>query len=249
MKKYIALLCMGLLGACAADTTVPQMTAEDLYTKALRSFEKTDYPAAAKYFDEVERQHPYSVWAPRSQIMAAYAFYKKNEYQDAVLTLDRFIQLHPGNKNTPYAYYLKGLCYFEQVSDIAREQQMSENAKRTFRDLLARYPNSIYANDARAKLQILEDQLAGKEMAVGRYYEKQKDYLAALNRFQSVVTHFAHTNQVDEAYYRLAACYMALGMTDAVQMTALRQQALYPSSKWMKKTQKLIKNLKIKKGE
>ena len=249
MKKYVVLFCAGLLGACAADVTVPQTTPEDLYTKALHSFEKTDYPAAAKYFDEVERQHPYSKWAPRAQIMAAYSFYKKNEYQDAVLTLDRFIQLHPGNKNTPYAYYLKGLCYFEQVSDITREQKMSENAKRTFRDLLVRYPNSIYADDARAKLQILEDQLAGKEMAVGRYYEKQKDYFAALNRFQTVVDQFAHTNQADEAYYRLAACYTALGMTQAAQMTALRQQALYPSTKWMKMTQKLVKNTAQKKGK
>ena len=249
MKKYIVLFCMGVLGACAADVTVPQTTPEDLYIKALHSFEKTDYPSAAKYFDEVERQHPYSKWAPRAQIMAAYSFYKKNEYQDAVLTLDRFIQLHPGNKNTPYAYYLKGLCYFEQVSDITREQKMSENAKRTFRDLLARYPNSIYAADAQAKLQILEDQLAGKEMAVGRYYEQQKEYLAALNRFQAVVTRFAHTNQVDEAYYRLTACYMALGMKQAAQMTALRQEALYPSTKWMKMTQQLIKKYGTKKGK
>ncbi len=247
MKK-IAFMCMcGLfLGACAADTNVPDMSAEDLYVKAVTMFDKTDYEGAAKYFDEVERQHPYSVWAPRAQIMAAYAFYKKNQYEDAILALDRFTQLHPGNKNAPYAYYLKGLCYFEQISDIAREQQMSADAKQTFLDLIARYPNSIYVADAKEKLNVIEDQLAGKEMAVGRYYLKQKEYIPALNRFQTVLNKFAHTNQVNEAYYRMAVCYTALGMNEEAAHIADTLHKRYSNTAWTKKTAQLVQKYQTK---
>ena len=250
MKKItIVCLCGILLGACAADTTIPDMTAENLYQKAYQLFEKTDYEGAAKYFDEVERQHPYSVWAPRAQIMTAYSFYKKNQYDDAILALDRFIQLHPGNKNAPYAYYLKGLCYFEQMSDIAREQQMSAEAKQNFATLIARYPNSVYVADAKAKMKVIADQLAGKEMAVGRYYLKQKEYISALNRFQTVVQNHADTNQINEAYYRMAVCYTALGLTAEADKIANRLHKIYPNTKWTKKTALLLKKYQSKEKE
>lgn len=245
-KKIFACLCGLLLTACAADTTVPDMSAEDLYTKATKLFDKTDYEGAAKYFDEVERQHPYSQWAPRAQIMTAYAFYRKNKYDDAILALDRFIQLHPGNKNAPYAYYLKGLCYFEQMSDIAREQQMSADAGQSFSTLIARYPHSVYVADAKAKLNIIADQLAGKEMAVGRYYLKQKEYISALNRFQSVVQNHPNTNQVNEAYYRMAVCYTALGLKNEVEKIAYRLHKNYPHTKWTKRTVSLLKKYQSK---
>ena len=247
MKKMaIICLCGILLGACAADTTITDMTAENLYQKEYKLFEKTDYEGAAKYFDEVERQHPYSVWAPRAQIMTAYSFYKKNQYDDAILALDRFIQLHPGNKNAPYAYYLKGLCYFEQMSDIAREQQMSADAQQNFAMLIARYPNSVYVADAQAKLKVIADQLAGKEMAVGRYYLKHKEYISALNRFQTVVQNHGNTNQVNEAYYRMAVCYTALGLTAEADKIANRLYKVYPNTKWTKKTFSLLKKYQPK---
>lgn len=247
MKKItFVCLCGIFLGACAADMTMPDMTAEELYKKAYRLFEKTDYEAAAKYFDEVERQHPYSTWAPRAQIMAAYSFYRKNQYDDAIMALDRFIQLHPGNKNAPYAYYLKGFCYFEQISDIAREQQMSLNAKQNFEILIARYPNSVYVADAKAKLKVIADQLAGKEMAVGRYYLKQKEYLSALNRFQEVIQKHSGTNQINEAYYRMAVCYTALGLMDETKKISNRLQKMYPDTKWTKKTASLLKKYQPK---
>lgn len=245
-KKIFACLCGLLLTACAADTTMPDMSAEDLYSKAVKLFDETDYEGAAKYFDEVERQHPYSQWAPRAQIMAAYAFYRKNKYDDAILALDRFIQLHPGNKNAPYAYYLKGLCYFEQMSDISREQQMSSDAGQSFSTLIARYPNSVYVADAQAKLNVIADQLAGKEMAVGRYYLKQKEYMPALNRFQSVVQNHANTNQVNEAYYRMAVCYTALGLMNEVEKISTRLHKTYPNTKWTKKTSVLLKKYQSK---
>lgn len=242
IKKIIAISVLGVfLTACAADTTIPDMPAEELYNKATKLFDKTDYEEAAKYYDEIERQHPYSEWAARAQIMSAYAFYKKNQYDDAILTLDRFIQLHPGNANTPYAYYLKGLCYYEQISDIAREQDMTRNAKDMFEELVARYPDSVYATDAKVKLGQIQDQLAGKEMAVGRYYLQQKEYLAAMNRFQSVLKEYPKTDQVDEAYYRMVVCYLSLGMkAEAGKMYALESKK-FPKSTWTEKTKNLIK--------
>lgn len=240
MKKIYTVLFACLLAGCAADEVIPEMTPTELYNKGISRFEKTDYEGAASYFDEVDRQHPYSEWAPRAQIMAAYSFYKKNQYDDALLTLERFIQLHPGNTNTPYAYYLKGLCYYEQMSDIGREQQMSREAKQTFLDLIARYPKSSYAVDAQAKLQMIENQLAGKEMDVGRYYLKQKDYLAAMNRFIAVIDRFSHTEQLNEANYRLAVCYMALGMKKNARHIADIQNNRFPNTLWTKETDQLI---------
>lgn len=241
MKKWLLIGFLGVfLSACAADNTIPDRPPEELYKEGMRLFDETDYDEAARYFDEIERQHPYSEWAARSQIMAAYAFYRKNQYDDAILALDRFIQLHPGNKNTPYAYYLKGLCYYEQMSDIAREQQMAIDAKDTFQELIARFPDSVYVADATAKLGLIEDNLAGKEMAVGRYYLKTHEYLAAMNRFQNVITYYASTNQADEAYYRLAACYVSLGMMKQARELALEQENLYKGSKWAKRTLSLL---------
>lgn len=242
IKKIVLVSALGLfLGACAADTTIPDMPAEELYKKATVLFDKTDYEEAAKYYDEIDRQHPYSQWAARAQIMTAYAYYKKNQYDDAILTLDRFIQLHPGNSNTPYAYYLKGLCYYEQISDINREQDMSANAKDIFEELIARYPDSVYAKDAKAKLNAIEDQLAGKEMAVGRYYLHQEEYFAAMNRFHNVVTNYANTPQLDEAYYRLATCYLSLGMKKEAANLYEKESKKFPKSDWTKKTERLIK--------
>ena len=242
MKKIMFVGLVGLfLAGCAADTTIPEMPADALYKEGMRLFEKTDYEGAAKYFDEIDRQHPYSEWAARAQIMAAYSFYRKNQYEDAILALDRFIQLHPGNKSTPYAYYLKGLCYYEQMSDIAREQQMADNARDVFEELVARYPNSIYVADAKAKLDLITDNLAGKEMAVGRYYLKDREYLAALNRFQNVLKTYPHTNQVDEAYYRMAVCYVSLGLVDQAEKTYQTQSKKFPRTQWTHKTKELVK--------
>lgn len=242
IKKLAWISVVGLfLGACASDTTIPDMSPEELYKKATVLFDKTDYEEAAKYYDEIERQHPYSQWASRAQIMTAYAYYKKNQYDDAILTLDRFIQLHPGNSNTPYAYYLKGLCYYEQMSDISREQEMSANAKDVFQELVARYPDSVYTKDAVVKLNAIEDQLAGKEMAIGRYYLHQKEYFAAMNRFYNVITNYADTAQLDEAYYRLAVCYLSLGMKKEAADIYAKESKKFPGSDWTKKTGNLMK--------
>ena len=172
--------------------------------------------------------------------MAAYAFYQQNEYDDAVLVLDRFIQLHPGNRNTPYAYYLKGLCYYEQISDAAREQSMTEKAQQTFNELIARYPNSIYVADARAKQGLILNHLAAQNMVVGRYYLKQGDLIPALNRFRTVVVDYPNTNQVPEAYYRLGTAYVLLGMDRAANDMVNILKKRWPDNEWTKRSQKIM---------
>lgn len=239
MKK-ILLASLLLLGACATEVNLDTLPPEEIYTKAYQYFQDTDYEKAAEAFDKIEQQYPYSEWAERAQIMMAYSQYKQNEYTDAILTLDRFLQLHPGNKNASYALYLKALCYFEQMSDPLREQEMSQKADDTFRELLERFPKSVYAEDAKAKLETILNTLAGKELAVGRYYQQHEDYIAAMNRFQIVLKDYPKSNQVEEAYYRLAACYQALGLTHQAGEVFQELKVKYPKSEWIKVADKLF---------
>ncbi len=239
MKK-ILFASLLLLGACANEVSLDNLEAEEIYTKAYQYFQDTDYEKAAEAFDKIEQQYPYSEWAERAQIMMAYAQYKQNEYTDAIMTLDRFLQLHPGNKNASYALYLKALCYFEQMSDPKREQEMSQKADDTFRELLARFPNSKYAEDAKVKLKTIQNTLAGKELAVGRYYQQHEDYIAAMNRFQIVLKDYPKSNQVEEAYYRLTVCYRALGLTHQAGEVFQELKARFPKSDWIKYADKLF---------
>lgn len=247
MKRFwVVVVSMLMTIACSQNQNgVPEMTPETLYQKGYEAFNKQDYVTASKYFDEVERQHPYSVWSGRAQIMSAYAYYQKNEYDDAVLALDRFIQLHPGNRNTPYAYYLKGLCYYEQISDIRRDQKMTMLALQTFSDLLARFPDTVYTADVTEKLKLIQNHLAGQELAVGRYYLKRRDPLPAMNRFREVILHYANTDQVDEAYYRLGVCYMMLGMLPEARDMEKTLFSKNAQSVWYKKLKQLIEQNKI----
>lgn len=240
MKK-ILLVCLLFLTACASKEAVEgESTPEEIYLKAYKAFQETDYEKATEEFDKIEQQYPYSEWAERAQIMMAYSQYKQNEYTDAIMTLDRFLQLHPGNRNASYALYLKALSYFEQMSDPLREQEMSQKADDTFRELLARFPNSVYAEDAKAKLELIQNTLAGKELAVGRYYQQHEDYIAAMNRFQAVLKEYPKSNQVEEALYRLAACYQALGLTHQAGEVFQELKAKYPKSEWIKYADKLF---------
>ena len=226
---------------------MPERSVEDLYNEAMDKAEKNELKEAVALFDEVERQHPYSPWAAKAQIMAAYSFYSAGKYDDALLALERFIQLHPGNRNIAYAYYLKGLCYYEQMSDVSREQKMTEDALSTFKEVLARFPNSVYVPDINVKLKEIEAHLAGKEMAVGRYYLKHDEFIPAMNRFQSVLLEHPYTNQTPEAIYRLTACYESLGMhKQAVEMVEIMRR-YYARDEWTKKAEKLIQKYQPKK--
>ena len=244
MKKILLIgLLVPLMGVwgCTQDKSLEGLSPEQLYLGGYQAFQDTDYEKAAEYFDEIEKQHPYSEWSERAQIMAAYSYYRKNMYDDAVLTLERFIQLHPGNRNTPYAYYLKGLCYFEQMSDAAREQSMTQKAQDTFNDLIARYPDSVYARDARTKMDELTNHLAAQEMTIGRYYLKRTDLIPAANRFKNVIETYPDSEQVPEAYYRLTVCYLMLGADNVARKIGDTGVKKYPKNPWAEKTAELIK--------
>ncbi len=243
MKKIITLaLAAFLLNACASkNTDLPDLSVEQLYKKAYTYLQETDYDRAATFFDKIEQEYPYSIWAPRSQIMAAYTYYKANKYDDALLTLERFIQLHPGNKNIAYAYYLQGLCYYEQMSDISREQKMTLLAQQSFTQLIKRFPDSIYTSDVNQKFLEIESHLAGKEMDVGRYYLYNQDFIPALNRFQMVIDTYPRSKQTPEAFYRLTATYLSLGMTDKAANIAKTLSTHYPKNTWSDKANALLK--------
>ena len=205
---------------------------EQLYNQAMAAVLAGEYETAAPQFDEVERQHPYSVWAIQAQLMSAYALYQDNNYDDAIAALDRFIRLNPGNANAAYAHYLRGLSYYEQIPDVGRDQLMTRLALETFDILIKRFPESKYTRDARLKVDLTRNHLAGKEMSVGRYYAERGQFLAAINRFRTVVEQYDTTEQVPEALHRLTELYLALGLTQEAQRTAAILSHNYPGSAW-----------------
>lgn len=214
---------------------------EELYNEAMDLVDKGEYQRAAPAFEEVERQHPYSVWATKAQLMGAYIQYERNKYDDAIIGLDRFIQLHPGNKDTPYAYYLKGLCYYEQITDISRDQKMTEQALKALQEVADRFPNSPYARDAKLKVDLARDHLAGKEMEIGRYYMSRQQWPAALNRFQAVVERYQTTTHVPEALYRMVSIYATLGLDADAQRTAAVLGHNFPGNEWYEDAYAVLK--------
>lgn len=238
------------LGACSGNSTAEQAYEEEpvtqLYNAAVDELERGNYEAASVKFDEVERQHPYSNWAAKGQVMAAYSLYMANKYDEAVLALDRFIQLHPSNKDTPYAYYLKGLCYYEQISDVGRDQLMTQLALKTLNELLTRFPESEYARDAKVKIELTYDHLAGKEMKIGRYYQSRQQWLAAINRFDMVLNKYQTTTHAPEALHRLVESYLALGLHEEAKKSAAVLGHNFPASKWYIESYAILEDPTIK---
>ena len=225
-------LCL-LAWACSSDKDeYVERPVEELYNSAMDAMLDGEYEDAADLFDEVERQHPYSVWASKAQLMSAFAMYQDNDYDEAINTLDRFIQLHPGNRDTPYAYYLKAVSYYEQISDVRRDQEMTELALASLEELVRRFPDSRYARDASLKVDLARDHLAGKHMEIGRYYQREKQYLAAINRFRKVIESFQTTTHVPEALHRLVESYLAIGVVDEATATAAVLGHNFPGSDW-----------------
>ena len=214
---------------------------EDLYNKAVDSAASGNFRDAAPLFDEVERQHPYSVWATQAQLMAAYALYQSNQYDDAVNALDRFIQLNPSHANVDYAYYLKGLSFYERIVDVGRDQKLTRDALDTFDEVIKRFPRSKYARDARLKTDLARNHLAGKEMEIGRFYLTRGLYLAAINRFRRVVHDYDTTDQVPEALHRLTEAYLALGLDEEAEKTAAVLGHNYPGSDWYQDSYAVVK--------
>ena len=205
---------------------------ELLYATGADRLDKRRWTDAVDYFHEVERQHPYSEWSRRAILMTAYAHYQGNDYEGAREDADRFIGLYPGNPSTVYAYYLKAICYFEQIIDVGRDQAATEAALAGLREVVRRYPTTEYATDAKLKIDMVNDQLAGKEMAIGRWYLREGQPLAAIGRFHAVVDRFQTTSDTPEALYRLVEAYLTLGLTEEAKRNAAVLGFNYPGEGW-----------------
>ena len=213
---------------------------ESLYAEAQRRLDKGNTLLAAALFDEVERQHPYSPWARRAQLMSAFCYYIARDYNSAIANSQRFLSIHPGNKDAPYAYYLIALSYYEQISDVNRDQKITEQARTALREVNRRFPQSEYAADARLKLDLVADHLAGKEMEIGRFYQSSGQWLAANLRFRNVLEQFQTTSHTPEALFRLVESSLALGVPDEAVKYAAVLGANYPGSKWYERGYDLV---------
>jgi len=222
------------------DTAYVARDVNTLYSLAKDRADKGQYELAAKLFDEVERQHPYSVWARRAQLMSAFSYYMAQKYPDTVSSAQRFLTIHPGNKDAPYANYLIAMSYYQQIEDVTRDQKITQQASDSFNELIRRYPQSRYASDARLKLDLINDHLAGKEMEVGRFYQRAGRWLAAATRFREVVDKYQTTSHTPEALERLVETYLNLGMPQEAEKAAAVLGANYPGSKWYKRSYELI---------
>lgn len=240
----------GILGGCAssdkASKAIEEKPVEQLYSEARAAFGREEYKTAARLFDEVERQHPYSSLAIQSNIMSAYSSYQAEDYAMSVATLDRFIEMHPGNKNIAYAYYLRAICFYEQIVDVGRDQDMTRRATDALEDVMRRFPGTPYARDAKFKRDLTWDHLAGKEMEIGRFYLKRKYYQAAINRFKTVVDTYQTTTHVPEALHRMVEAYVALGLTDEATRIAAVLGHNYPGSEWYESSYALLETGKTK---
>ena len=213
---------------------------EILYNNAASELDKRDYSEAIELFNEVERQHPYSEWARRSTLMSAFAAYQARRYDDAIGTAQRYISLNPGSEDTAYAYHLVATSYFEQIVDVGRDQRTTELAKASLDELLRRFPTTEYAKDAQLKMDMVDDQLAGKEMEVGRWYLKRAEHLPAINRFRKVVTDYDTTTHTPEALYRLVEAYMSVGLKGEALAAAAVLGYNHPESDWYRDAYKIM---------
>jgi outer membrane protein assembly factor BamD len=247
-SAYLILACAAAipLAGCAhgskgkADTAYVARDVNTLYSAAKRTMDQGDYEQAAKLFDEVERQHPYSVWARRAQLMSAFNYYLAQKYQEAINSARRFVTIHPGNAEAPYAQYLIAMSYYQQIPEVNRDQTTTQSAADAFGELIRRYPDTRYAADARLKLDLINDHLAGKEMEVGRFYQRSGQWMAATYRFRTVIDNYQTSSHTPEALERLVECNLALGLPDEAHRVAAVLGRNYPGSFWYKQSLKLV---------
>lgn len=246
-KNIIFLGCVSALAlsACtskkdAVDPLAVERPAEQIYEEAVAADKRNEYNKAVRLYAEIERQHPYSDYATQAQLRQAESAYEHLKYDDAIVAIDRFVELHPGHPDIDKAFYLKAMCYYEQMTDVRRDQLMTENALTALDTLITRFPDSKYAKDAQLKRDLAIDHLAGKEMDVGRYYQKKKQYNAAINRFLKVVKDYQTTTHVPEALHRLVETYTILGLKDEALHSAAVLGHNYPGSEWYKDSYALL---------
>jgi outer membrane protein assembly factor BamD len=214
---------------------------DQIYAAAWTQINKGNWDLAAAQFNEVDRQHPYSVWARRAQLMSAFCYYQANKYDDAVATADTYISLHPGSQEVAYAFYLKAISLYEQIVDVGRDQSKTLGALVALQDVVQRFPDTEYARDATLKIDLTQDHLAGKEMEVGRYYLTRGDYIGAVNRFRAVVDQYQTTPQIAEALERLTESYYSLGLDSEAQTAAAVLGANYPGTVWYQDSYNILK--------
>ena len=237
----------GSVAGCAwlkkEEDYVPEDPADKLYNEGLFLLNnRQEYKEAAKKFDEVDRQNPYSDWARKALLMSAYAYYQAKEYTDCINSAQRYVTLHPGSPDAAYAQYLIGSSYYDQILDVSRDQARADKAINSLEEVVRKYPESEYATAAKKKIDMARDQLAGKEMEVGRFYMNKRDFIGAINRFKVVVTQYQTTRHVEEALERLTEAYVALGILDEAQTAAAVLGHNFPDSSWYKDAYKLVKN-------
>lgn len=244
----VSMLAAGL-GACGTFGREPRESVQyveepvaQLYNRGGDYLDRRRWADALRMFQEVERQHPYSSWARRAMLMQAYAHYRARSYDDAIANAQRFISLHPGNESTPYAYYLISVCHFERILDVGRDQGTTERALQALTDVVRRYPESAYARDARLKLDMVYDQLAGKEMEIGRFYLTRDQHLAAINRFRNVVENenYQRSSHLPEALHRLVESYLSVGMIEEAQRMAAILGHNFPGNRWYERSYALM---------
>lgn len=243
----VTALCAVVLSACSSlggnkkeKLAYIERPAETIYNQGFERMELRDWDRAKLFFQEVERQHPFSKWARRAMLMTAYASYRATDYEESIATAQRFISLHPGNESTPYAYYLIAMNYYDQIYDVGRDQATTVNAESALQQVVRRYPESDYARDARLKLQLTHDHLAGKEMTIGRFYLKDNQQLAAIGRFKNVVRNYETTSQTEEALHRIVESYVALGIIGEAKMVGSVLGYNYPNSPWYADSYELL---------
>jgi len=239
------------LGGCAGkkaklDKSYVARDVDTLYTLAKEKLDAHEYKLAGALFDEVERQHPYSVWARRAELMSAFSYYLSRDYTESTNSAQRFLSIHPGNRDAPYAYYIIAINYYEQIADVTRDQRITQQALDAFGEVIRRYPDSTYAADAKLKVDLVRDHLAGKEMEIGRFYQNRGQWLAATIRFRTVVDKFDTTSHTAEALERLTECYLALGIPTEAEKSAAVLGHNYPGNVWYQRAYTLMQKHPLK---
>lgn len=245
LKSFCVIMLCLLAVSCSKDKVITDekdLSDEELYNAAKQNFEEKKYKGAVENFQEIERLYPFSKLATKAQVMAAYSYYKDEEYEDAIDVIDNFIRLNPANSDTPYMYYLKALSYYNRIADVKRDQKVTKQALDALVEVTRRYPETEYARDANLKIDLVNDHLAGKEMEIGRFYLKDRKYIAAINRFRAVVDTYQTTSHTPEALYRLVESYLSLGLNDEAQKNAAVLGYNYQGTKWYKYAYKLMQS-------
>ena len=231
-----------LFGNKEDELSLPDQPADKLYNEGLTYLNQRDYTLAAKKFEEVDRQHPYSEWARKSLLMSAFSYYEGSKYDEAIQAARRYVTLHPGSSDAAYAHYLMASSFFDQIPDVTRDQGRTERAISALAEITRKYPQTEYAESAKKKIEVARDQLAGREMMIGRYYLERRNFTGAINRFKTVVTQYQTTRHVEEALMRLTEGYMALGITGEAQTAAAVLGHNFPDSPWYKDAFKLVQS-------